>query len=261
MSCLIVLGTVGGCFQRAPVASFALLRDAGPAGDLGEIEEALGQGVVIGLLGGFRAILADFLWLSVNLGWERRDLARTHALIRLATTVDARPHYFWINGARILAYDMPQWRIEAAGGPAVVGAAARRTIDEEQAELALELLAAALRHHPGDPFLLLEVGNIRLRRLGDLAAAAEAYREAAGRPGVPYYAARIHAEFLKQLGRKPEALAWLIDLHPRLPADDPTAMADVVLERIRGLENELRVADEDRYRPSRQNEGGERPGR
>ncbi len=37
--------------------------------NLEAFEGALGQGLIIGVLGGFRAILADFLWIRTNIIW------------------------------------------------------------------------------------------------------------------------------------------------------------------------------------------------
>ena len=83
------------------------------------------------------------------------------------------------------------------------------------------------------------MANIRLRALGDRAGAADFFRQAAEQPGAPYYAARIHGELLRELGRPVEALAWLRKILPALPADDPAAQREVVLERIKGLEQEV----------------------
>jgi hypothetical protein len=63
--------------------------------------------------------------------------------------------------------------------------------------------------------------------------------------------ARLHAEMLRRAGRKAEALAWLVQLHPQLPVNDEAAGADVVLGRIRDLERELAVPAERRFRPTR----------
>jgi alkylated DNA nucleotide flippase Atl1 len=70
-------------------------------------------------------------------------------------------------------------------------------------------------------------------------SAAACYRQAAELPGAPYYAARIHGELLRELGRPAEALAWLRRVAEKLPGDDPTARREVVLERIRALEQEV----------------------
>ena len=130
-----------------------------------------------------------------------------------------------------------------------------------EAQLALRRLDAAAPFHPASADLWIERANIQLTRLRDVAAAAVSYRRAWEQPNAPYYAARLHAEMLKRLGRKPEALAWLIQLHPQLPPDDESACADLVLARIRELERELRVPAAEAYRPhSRQPAAKARPG-
>ncbi len=198
--------------------------------------------VVSGLLGGFRAPIADIAWLEMAEAAEARDLAATESLLHLVTVIDPRPLYFWVNGARIMAYDMPAWQLEAAGGEGRVSVAVRERITQGQARRALELLAKARRFHPDSAALWIEQADIELNRLGDTAAAAESYRHAWEQPGAPYFAARLHAVLLRRLGRKAEALAWLVKLHPQLPAADESAGADLVLARIRELERELGVS-------------------
>jgi tetratricopeptide (TPR) repeat protein len=183
--------------------------------------------------------------------WEKRDLAAVQTLIQLVGAIDPRPVYFWINGARIIAHDFAAWRIEAAGGYERAGAAAERRIDREQGGLAIKHLEAAMNHHPHSAELWIERANIELNRVRDIAAAAESYRRAWEQPRAPYYTARLHAEMLRRLGRKTEALAWLVKLHPSLPPNDDGAARDRVLERIRELERELRVPSSQSYQPAR----------
>ncbi|HUG10361.1 MAG TPA: hypothetical protein VMM36_05080 [Opitutaceae bacterium] len=228
------------------------VRARGAGIDAPGIESAVGQGVVAGLLGGFRALAADFLWMKVNSDWEDMNLPATETAIRAVTAIDPRPLYFWINGARMIAYDMPNWRIERGGGFDVVPLSVRTRVDEEQARIALDMLADARQVHPDNPALVIEVANIYLRRLHDTTTAAELYRQAAELPGAPFYAARIHAELLRNLGRREEAHQWLLRLHPTLPRDVPEAMPEVVLARIREIEDELGLPVESRYQPANQ---------
>lgn len=172
---------------------------------------------------------------------EAHDLPATESLLHLVTVIDPRPLYFWVNGARIMAYDMPVWRLEAAGDDVRVSVAVRDRIAQDQARRALDLLAEARRFHPDSAALWIEQANIEFNRLGDMAAAAESYRRAWELPGAPFYAARLHAVLLRRLGRNAEALVWLVKLHPQLPANDEAAGADLVLARIRELEHELGV--------------------
>ena len=215
---------------------------------LGSAGAAAGQGVTLGLLGGFRAIVADFTWLRLHVIWEQRDLAATDTLLRLVTTIDPRPLYFWVNGARIIAFDMTAWRIAEAGGHEVLPAVQRDRLGAEQARLAIRLLEEAMTFHPGNAALWIERANIELNRLRDGEAAAESYRKAWEQPGAPTYAARLHAELLRRLGRKAEALVWLTRLHPQLPPEEEGT--ELVLSRIRDLERELAVPVMQTYRPA-----------
>ena len=199
------------------------------------------QAVVSGLLGGFRVAVADIVWLEMAEAAAEHDLPATESLLHLVTLIDPRPLYFWVNGARIMAYDMPAWQMEAIGSDVRLSVAVRERIGQGQARQALRLLAEARRFHPESAALWIEQANIELHRLGDTAAAAESYRRAWQQPGAPYYAARLHAEMLRRLGRKTDALAWLVQLHPQLPPADESAGAELVLARIRDLERELGV--------------------
>ncbi len=209
-----------------------------------------GPGILLALLGGFRGPVADALWLRLYSSWERQDIAGTRALVRLVTSVDPRPAYFWINGARMLAYDVAAWRM--AGGSASLREDARRQIRHEQAGEALAYLDAARPIHDDSAAVWMERANIALNQLRDFEAAAHHYRRAWEAPGGPYHAARLHARALRLAGRPREALAWLVQLHPGLPCDDDAAAAAAVLDRIRELESELGVPAAEAYRPQEQ---------
>jgi tetratricopeptide (TPR) repeat protein len=199
----------------------------------GQLAALAGRGGVLAVLGGLRAPAAGACWLRANLAWEKRDAAAMETLIELTVATDERPLQFWLNGARMIACDVPAWL------PADAPLGLRRQVIAEQARRALRLLEKGLDWHGADPALLVEMANIHLRQLGDLESAARCYRKAAKQPGAPYYAARIHAELLRELGRPQEALDWLRRILPGLPADDPSARREVVIQRIKGLESEL----------------------
>ena len=243
-SALVVLAAAGAGLNLlvAPPSDRANLRPA-------ELTASPGAGALFGWLGGFRALAADLLWVRMYAGWVERDLPGTQTLLKAVVAVDPRPVYFWLNGARILAYDLPVWRIAAEGGYKTVSAARQKAIEREHAELGLRQLAAARRVQTAQAALWVEQANIELNKLGDVAAAAASYRRAWEQPGGPYYAARIYAELLRLQGKNAEAYAWLRALHPQLPADDEAADAPLVLARIRELERTLAVPAAESYRP------------
>ena len=55
-----------------------------------ELEPTLGQGVLLGILGGLRTVVADLTWIRSYVLWERRDRAGCEALMRAACALD--PH-------------------------------------------------------------------------------------------------------------------------------------------------------------------------
>ncbi|HEX2861040.1 MAG TPA: hypothetical protein VHN79_05350 [Lacunisphaera sp.] len=200
-----------------------------------QLSALAGSGGTMAVLGGLRAAVAGSFWLRANLAWERRDAGATTALLHLTVAADERPLLFWLNGARMIAYDMPEWRL----GPEASRAVRRRAV-VEQAGAALEFLQRGVQWRGPAPDLLIEMANIRLRVLGDREGAARLFRRASEMPGAPYYAARVHGELLRALGRPDEALAWLKKILPGLPADEPAARREVVIQRISELESSLR---------------------
>ncbi len=218
-----------------------------PAG--ARLDAMVGRGVSLAVLGGYRALAADLLWLETYVAWRAGDRSATAALIRMVTAVDERREWFWLNGARMIAYDMAHWRQAEAAADGNDSPARRRQIREEQAGAALDLLAEARRWHPRSAAVCMEMANIELCGRADAAAAARWYRAAAGLPGAPHCAARIFAELLRRQGRRTEAYAWLRRLHPTLRRGDPEAMPDVVLARIRELETELGIPAAARFAP------------
>ena len=244
------LAAAGAVLRPVEMPLWSEMRAAQPVLRLDSRVTAAGQGVMLGVLGGFRTLAADLVWIDVHENCVARDLPSTEALLQLVTVIDPRPEYFWLNGARIIAYDMPGWKIMAAGGYDRVPRAVQARIVREQAVRALGRLDEAMKFHPSSAALWIERANLQLNRLGDTAGAAASYRRAWEQPNAPYYAARLHAELLRRLGDKEAALAWLVQLHPQLPVDDEAAAAGLVLARIQTLERELGIPAAQAYQPA-----------
>lgn len=246
---IATLGTGGALLQGVANPVWTTMRAKEPALRLDTTAGAAGQGATLALLGGFRALVADALWIRLYVLWERRDLAATDTLVHLVPAVDPRPVYFWVNGARIVAHDFSLWRTWSGGGYDAMPPEAVRAIEAEQGRRAIAHLETARQFHPRSADLWIERATIELNRLRDPAAAAESFRRAWEQPGAPFYAARLHAEMLRRAGRPTEALAWLKKLHPTLPPNDDGAAAETVLARIRELERDLNVPATEAYRP------------
>ncbi|MGE9294458.1 MAG: tetratricopeptide repeat protein [Puniceicoccales bacterium] len=237
--CVCVLVIAGLALSPLQRKAWGDVRSLQPELNLKGVEGALGQGLVVGLLGGFRTIIADMVFIRANVYWEKKDRAKTEALINLTTSIDPRPMFFWVNGARIMAYDIPIWRIREAGGLDTVPKSIQTQIYQEQAQRGLDLMDKAAEYFPGNHKIPLEKAQIYNNKLNDKEKAAEYFLKAYETEGGPYFAARIHAELLRQLDRKEEAYNFYRKLYAELPDDDPMANKPVILERIRELEKEL----------------------
>src|SRR5690606_30347328 len=117
-----------------------------------------------------RGLVADALWLKLHARWEEADLAAAEALVRRVSEVDPEPVYFWQNGARIIGYDLPAWRIREEGGYERVPGTRQRAIVASQARAAVAHLQRALTFHPDNGELWIERANLEYRRMGDLTA-------------------------------------------------------------------------------------------
>jgi tetratricopeptide (TPR) repeat protein len=142
------------------------------------------------VVGGYRTLAADCFWLQTNLAWENGDAAKVRGLIDFTVTADPQAPYFWLNGARILAYDLPAW--QRALDPQAPGAVQQRC-RATAANEALVLLERGLKWHGRSAALHLEMANICLYALGDRQRAAEYYRRASEQADAPDYAVRICA--------------------------------------------------------------------
>lgn len=211
--------------------AFGVLRPWEACIAISPVEPRPGQGAALGVVGGMRSAVAGAFWLRANLAWERQDAAATLANVQLAVDADGRPLYFWINGARMIAYDLPTWPASPELRMRRAGECARR---------AEEFLHAALVTHPDSPEIFVELALLRLRGFRDAEGAARWFGRAADQPGAPPYAARLCAQLLRETGRPDEALVRLRQARAELrPAD--TLQRVALEQRIAELELELRA--------------------
>ena len=139
---------------------------------------------------GYRTFAADCLWLQTDLAWEAKEEAKVRRLVGFTVATDPRTIYFWLNGARILAYDFPAWRCQSDPQAPLAVQAGWRTAGANEA---LALLERGLKYHGDSAAFDLEMANICLYGLGDRHRAAAYYLRASGQPDAPDYAARIYA--------------------------------------------------------------------
>lgn len=173
-----------------------------------DLELTAGQGAALGLLGGFRPLLADLAWIRGYVLWERRDRG-CEAHLRTACLLDPQSNYFWENRANMVGLDMAPWEIIARGGVRVVSAASQDLIMRRYARKAIDGLEEGVAVAARPAGLLAHAGYIAELKLRDPLLAADYYLRATRHPGAPWYAPYFHARLLKDGGKLREAYDYL----------------------------------------------------
>lgn len=173
-----------------------------------DLELTAGQGVALGLLGGFRPLLADLAWIRGYVLWERQD--RTcEAHLRTACLLDPHSNYFWENRANIIGLDMAHWEIRARGGYFAVSESTQQVIFTRFARKALAALEEGLPVARNPAALLALGGYLAETKLKDPLLGADYYLRCHRTPGAPWYSAYFHARLLRDAGKEREAYVWL----------------------------------------------------
>lgn len=213
-----------------------------------QMRDVMGQGLAIGLLAGFRGVVADFVWLQSQGYWEHKEWLRQYRDLELTTTLQPQSILFWDVGAWHMA-----WNI----GYAVSVDPANRTkaegLKRQHAwhERAQEFLERGIENVPNRYDLYFALGWLYLHKFHDDCRAEQALRKAAEFKEAPVYVGRVHAQALQKCGMLTEAYeywrtAWL---------QKPTGIRqewNVVEREIRRLEEQLNIPDEKRIFPLRQ---------
>jgi hypothetical protein len=196
-----------------------------------------------GLLGPVGALTADAFWLRMAGAWEKQDRSAVEMYIRMAIVADPGASVFARDGARILAYDVPRWRVRqfAVRTGRMPSAAVTEQIYRDEAKKSLSILERAAAVHPGNARIVADAAMLHLNRLDDVEGAARLFRQAAEIDGAPRFTVRIYGRLLRQLGRFDEAYQWYISRCRGLSGSCVDDQDSILLERILELEELLDV--------------------
>jgi tetratricopeptide (TPR) repeat protein len=202
--------------------------------DLG-LREQLGQVGFIAAFSGFRAIVADLVFIQAHVAWEQTEWGRVLLLFREATTL--QPH-------AILFWDMAAWHMGWNASAAVTNnsseprPALRLKAQREYYNLAKDFLEHGIRNNPDQPRLYESLARLYKEKYNDHALASEFFAKAAALPGAPSYDKRFAAYELSYCeGREQEAYQMLRRLYDageqeRLPT---------LVSRLKAMEEKLNI--------------------
>src|SRR5207248_10149981 len=200
-----------------------------------DLREKLGQLGFIAALSGFRAIVADGLFIQANVAWERTEWGRVLLLFQQITTLQPRVIMFWDMAAWHMAWNAS---VAALNDKSQPRQALRVKAQREYFALGKDFLERGIQNNPDAPQLYESLARLYKDKYNDHEGASEAFAKAAALPGAPSYDRRFAAYELSYCaGREREAYERLRALYDegekeRLPT---------LITRLKFRENKLPI--------------------
>jgi hypothetical protein len=209
-----------------------------------DLREQVGQLGFIAALSGFRAIVADMLWIEAHQAWERTEWGRMELLFNNVTALQPRAMMFWEMAAWHMGWNAS---LAARENPKQPRETLRIKAQREYFELAKDFLVRGIKNNPDRYLLYDRLGMLYRDKFLDHGAASEQFEKASHFPNSPVYEKRFAAYELSYCTEhKRAAYERLRELYLRGEEERlPT-----LLTRLRALQEELHVPIEERvYNP------------
>ena len=205
-----------------------------------DLREKVGQLSFVAALSGFRAVLADFLFIQAHVAWEQTEWGRVLFLFRQVTTLQPHVPLFWETAAWHMA-----WNASAAAinDPTQPRQALRVKAQRDYFALGKDFLERGIKNNPRNPKLYESMAMLYRDKYNDHARASEFYRKAADCPGAPDYDKRFSAYELSYCdGWEPQAYIQL----RRLYDEGDRERLPTLIRRLKYLEEKLNIPKEQR---------------
>lgn len=206
-------------------------------------QERIGQSAFLGVLGGFRSVVADFLFIDAHFAWERTDWP--YLLMRMRQVTMLQPHM-------MMFWDIAAWHMAWNAGTAALNDPhrspfGRRRLQHEYLELGRDFLERGIANNPDQAPLYEAMARLYRDKYQDHARAGEFFLKAAPLKDAAPFDERFAAYELSFVpGREREAYQLLHQLYLRGERQHlPTLLA-----RIRALENQLNIPPSERIPPN-----------
>ncbi len=205
-----------------------------------DLREQIGQLGFVAALSGFRAIVADALFIQAHTAWERTEWGRILLLFRHITTLQPRVLLFWDMAAWHMAWNASVAAMNDQTQPRL---ALRVKAQREYFGLGKDFLERGIKNNPDRPQLYEALARLYREKYKDHRRASEFYARAAALPGAATYDRRFSAYELSYWeGHEREAYQRLRSLYDegeqeRLPT---------LISRLKFLEGKLEIPQEQR---------------
>ena len=205
-----------------------------------DLREKIGQLGFVAALSGFRAIVADFLFIQAHVAWERTDWGRVLFLFRQVTTLQPQVPLFWDLAAWHMAWNASAAAMNDTSQPRLT---LRVKAQRDYFALGKDFLERGITNNPDKPELYEALARLYHDKYNDHARASEFYGKAATLPGAHSYDRRFSAYELSYCeGREREAYERLRALYD----EGNTERLPTLIKRLKFLEEKLTIPLEQR---------------
>ena len=209
-----------------------------------DLRQQLGQMGFLAALSGFRAVVADVLWIEAHNAWERTEWGRMKLRFDTVTALQPRCVMFW---------DMASWHMAWNASVAALNdktqprEALRIKAEREYIKIGEDLLLRGIQNNPDKGFLYEKLGALYDQKMHAPCQAAEYFAKAATFPDSFPYVKRLAAFRLAECpGHEREAYDKLVALYKMGEAE----RVPTLFTKLRDLEEKLSVpADQRIYSP------------
>ena len=204
------------------------------------LREKLGQLGFVAALSGFRAIVADALFIQAHAAWENTEWGRMLLLFRHVTTLQPRVLLFWDIAAWHMAWNASVAAMNDQTQPRL---ALRVKAQREYFALGKDFLERGIKNNPDRPDLYEALARLYKEKYKDHERASEYYAKAAAVPGAAPWDRRFSAYELSYCeGREREAYDRL-----RLLYDEgPKERLPTLIKQLKFLEEKLGIPQDQR---------------
>jgi hypothetical protein len=239
MKLLLALIVILAGFVPAKLKIESACNQNAPAALSLDLREKIGQSAFIAVLGGFRSVIADLLFIDAYSAWERTDW--TYLLLRLRQATELQPR-------SVLFWEIAGWHMAWNAGTAVLedeskSPATRQRLQREYLKLGEDFLVRGLAHNPEKPQLYEALARLYRDKFQDHARAAENFEKASRLPGHASYDERFSAYELSYCeGREREAYDRLRALYQRGEKEHLPRL----INQLRAMEQRLNLPADER---------------
>ena len=177
----------------------------GGAGLSVELRGKLGQNMALALLGGFRGVVADFMWLRAYDHWEVKTWYKLKECVELATLLQPKAVSFWDIGAWHMAWNASY---AESVNEAYPSKAYRLKMQREWFDAGRKYLQQGIDNNPEDWNLWFKMGWILYQKYEDPLGAVPFLKKSASFPEAPLYVRRMVGHAYEKADQSQEAYEW-----------------------------------------------------